>query len=268
MALLEDDIDSLVGSSDRVGTPEGVGRDTSSGASASTQGGPIVRIGNVGDATAFEASSLSSRQMAFWMPTSRSADGDILPEKDIQDARTRDVMRNDALVAGGVRIAQDQIVGSMYMLNAKPMTKLLFGKEDETWENEFQEEVEARFMLWAEGADNWSDAARMKSLTAQIRLVVGVHGMRGETLTAFEWLDNEDDSRRPFYTAANQIDIDRLSTPGEHMSDDKVRGGVRRDRFGAPQATTSATRIRATGTPGTISSSTSMCLSATLGVGR
>jgi len=180
---------------------------------------------------AHDAAKRNERMLALWHPPLNSADRDIIPEKAALDARARDSIRNDAYVRGGAVVHQDNIVGSIYALNAKPMAKILGPSFDETWAEEFQEEVENRFTLWAESPDNWVDAARVNTFTDMVRLAVGVHTASGEVLASVEWLRG---GGRPFQTAIQFIDTDRLSTPPDKTADPRVVAGVEMDTFGAP----------------------------------
>jgi lambda family phage portal protein len=117
----------------------------------------------------------------------------------------------------------------MFMLNAKPNWRVL--GLDETWAREFEEEVESKFTLYAESIRNFPDAARRNTLTDMIRLAVGIHSMAGEVLASVEWMRS---GYRPFSTALQLIDLDRLSNPNGQMDTQSLRGGVQRDRFGAP----------------------------------
>ena len=180
---------------------------------------------------AYEGADRYNTSLAMWSPSIRSADGEILPEKQRVDARVRDSLRNDAYVAGGATLHKDNIVGAMFALNAKPMLRVL--GLDETWETEFQEEVEAKFTLYAESMNNWSDASRMGTLTDQVRLAIGVFLAGGEVLASAEWIRNE--VGRPFNTAIQMLDTDRLSNPFDQMESPTLRGGVVRNRYGAPQ---------------------------------
>lgn len=179
---------------------------------------------------AYEGTSRFSRETSLWAPPILSADAELLPEKIEADVRVRDVMRNDAYVRNGVTIQQDSIVGEMFLLNSKPAFKVL--GLDEVWAEEFQEEVEAKFTLWAESGRNHPDASRMNTLTGLVRMIVGIHAMAGESLTSVEWLR---DSGRPFNTAFQLIDLDRLSNPNMEADSRFLRGGVRRNQYGAPQ---------------------------------
>lgn len=183
---------------------------------------------------AYDGASKVDR-LARWQPAIRSADAEVLPEKGNLDARARDTIRNDAFVGGGADIYRDSIVGSRYQLNARPETKVLWGKEDEKWETEFQEEVETKFTLWAESPQKWPDAARINTLTAMVRLAVCSYFGGGEILASAEWMPADG---RPYRTAVQMIDPDRLSTPLDRMLQDysRIRNGVERDRRGAPVA--------------------------------
>ncbi|MEN3144662.1 phage portal protein [Ochrobactrum sp. WV_118_8] len=179
---------------------------------------------------AYDAASRFDKEVALWTPSIRSADSDLLHDKPVIDARVRDTARNDAYAAAGSEIRKDNIVGSMFLLNSKPNARVL--GLDEVWEEEYQEEVEAKFTLWAESQNNYVDASAINNFTAFIRLGVGISGLTGEILTTAEWIEDG----RPFNTAMQMIDTDRLSTPPNLRGTDRVRGGVERNRYGQPLA--------------------------------
>ena len=182
---------------------------------------------------AFEAADRYDAALALWAPPIRSADADLLPEKEILDARSRDMVRNDAYVQGGANLHKDNIVGGQYLLNARPATSVLFGKQDDAWEEAFQAEVEEKFDLWAESPDNWVDAARRNTFTEMVRMAVGITMFSGEFLASVEFIK---DDGSPFKTAVQLIDLDRLSTAPLSYMDKNVRNGIRMNTRGAPVA--------------------------------
>ena len=190
-------------------------------------GGPASSPMAIGGA--YEGASQMDRALAMWSPPLQSADADIIPQKSMADARVRDLQRNDGLAQAGRAIHQNSIVGSLYMLNSKPELKIL--GLDETWAEEMQEEVEAKFTLGAESVNCWLDASRSMTFTAMIRTAIAVYAGSGEVAASVEWLRSRD---RPFKTAIQLIDIDRIRTPYTMMGDRNVKGGVRVDRYGAP----------------------------------
>lgn len=180
---------------------------------------------------AFEAADRFDRSIASWTPTLQSADADIIPVKPIADARARDVGRNDAYIQGGAQLHKDNIVGSDFLLNSKPSSKVVQGKIDEAWETEFQEEVEELFDLAAQSTDNLFDASGQNSFTELVRLAVGVHVFGGEVLATAEWLKDG----RPFKTAIQMVDLDRLETPPLKADlNTDIRAGIRRNANGRP----------------------------------
>lgn len=201
----------------------------------SVSASPILPTGGgVGEPTGmmggYDGASRMDRSIALWAPPLRSADLDILPDKDLADARARDMDRNDAYILGGRRIHQDSIVGAQFALNAKPNIVAL--GLDETFAEEFQKEVEAKFDLWAESTENYVDASRMNTLTGLVRLAVGVFSITAEVLASAEWIKDG----RSINTAIQMIDTDRLSNPNMLADTFTLRAGVERDRFGAPIA--------------------------------
>lgn len=182
---------------------------------------------------AYEGASHTNRDLALWSPPLRSADADILYSRDSAAARSRDIIRNDAYIKSAEEIHRDSVVGATFLLNAKPNVAALRIKDDEgTWESEFQEEVESLFTLWAESPDCWVDASRHNTLTELVRLAVGVYLGAGEVLATAEWMRGS--ARRPFHTAIQMIENDRLSNPFGTISQGNIRGGVEKDRHGAP----------------------------------
>lgn len=176
-----------------------------------------------------------SRQLALWKPPARAVDADVLPDKKLADARTHDISRNDSYAASGVSVVQDSIVGDRYMLSAKPDVQYLgLDDKDQTWETEFAAEVESKFGLYAESKRNWVDASEAGGLTDMVRLAVGVGMYSGEVFSVARWLR---DTARPFRTAVQMIELNRLSDPMDRSYDrDRVRGGVEFNSNGAPIA--------------------------------
>lgn len=181
----------------------------------------------------FEAADRFDQGLASWNPIQQAADVDILSSKDILDARSIDVTRNDALVRGASNLHKDTLVGHLYMLNAHPSSRTLFGKVDEVWEKEFKEEVEEEFSIASDSPENWFDAAGRNTFSELVRLAVGVYFAGGEILAAAEW---DRDPRRPFRTCLNMLDPARLSTPQRYMFDKSIRAGVKRGKFGKPES--------------------------------
>lgn len=203
---------------------------------AAAQDTKIVQSGLGGGA--YEGAARMSRELASWRATNRSADADMLPNKSILDARSTDISRNDAYIENGITKRKDSVVGAKFQLNASPNITYLEKKDkrlDETWAEEFQEEVEALWELSAESNSRWIDAQRKKTATEIIRLSLGSVLIHGEVIISSEWIRR---SRRPFKTAYQMIDPARMDDP--HVSgygnenNKNIRRGVRLNQYGEP----------------------------------
>jgi len=185
---------------------------------------------------ALEGVDRFSRETALWRPSMRSPDDIINRAKPMADARGRDTVRNSGLAFGAVALHKDSIVGAQYRLNAQPNWQLLSQTStgfDETWADEFQQVVEARFGLAADSNSCWFDAQRVNTFTGMIRLAIGVFLITGEVIGTAEWVRETD---RPFNTTFQMVASDRLCNPN-HTSDTRfLRRGVERDLRGKAQA--------------------------------
>ena len=183
----------------------------------------------------FDGASRISRELALWTPALRSADAEVLPDKERLDARGRDMARNDGYAYGAANTFKDSIVGGMYLLNCRPKLDVL--KEvnagfNEAWAEEFQRVAEVKWNLFAESPMCWIDASRELTFTGLVRMAIAQWALGGETLATAEWIR---DMSRPYKTAIQMVDTDRLSNPYDAMDTPSLRGGVERDRYGAPQ---------------------------------
>lgn len=181
----------------------------------------------------YEGAANTSRELAMWHPSLRSPDLDLNRDKQNIDARARDMVRNDGFAAGAVAVHKDSIVGHQYVLNAQPDWEALGATPE--WAEEFQRVTESKFSLWAESIECWPDASRHNTFTGLIRLGVGVSVLAGEIVATAEWLRSQM-QRRPYSTAVQMVDPDRLSNPDNRADERNLRRGVEKDRFGAPQA--------------------------------
>lgn len=207
---------------------------------AAPDGSAKVPAGQSGETAhgAYEGADRYNSVLSLWSPPLQSADADILPDKPVIDGRVRDIAgRNDVYAHAGVALHKDNIAGPQYVPNSRPYTRIIFGKEDEAWEEAFQEEVETLFDLYAESLDHWVDASRTNTLSTLLRQGIGEYLVNGEILAAVEWIR---DDGAPFSTAIQMIDPDRLSNPTDRMLPwenlPNQRAGIKFNDRGAPQS--------------------------------
>lgn len=187
---------------------------------------------------AYEGADRGSRELASWRPRATSADALINDgrAKVTMDSRARDLLRNDGQVAGAATLQKDSIVGSQYRLNSQPAQGVLERMFPglgftEDWAEQFQRETEELFTLYAESIDSWIDVQRTWSFTGMIRMAVGCYFAGGEALLTCNWMRG---AGRPFATAFQLVDCDRLSNPNGVADDRFLRNGVVLDRNAAP----------------------------------
>lgn len=177
--------------------------------------------------TSHKAASHTLREIASWQPGKGSADSDLLPELNTIVARSRDLSRNHGIAAGAMQTLSDNIVGTGFRLSAKPDYKAL-GKTKE-WEEEWQVHVEALWRSWAETFN--CDAAQKLNFHGLTTQIFKSCLINGEALALPLWLKN-----RPFSTAIQLVEPDRLSNPNNASDTKTLRGGIEIDKYGAPIA--------------------------------
>ncbi len=177
--------------------------------------------------TSHKAASQTLREIASWLPGRGSADSDLLPELDTIVARSRDLTRNHGIAAGAMQTLSDNIVGTGFRLSAKPDYKAL-GKTKE-WEEEWQAHVESLWRSWSETFE--CDAAKSLTFHGLTTQVFKSCLINGEALAIPLWLKD-----RPFSTAIQLVEPDRLSNPNGKADSKTLRGGIEIDKYGAPVA--------------------------------
>lgn len=208
--------------------PQNIDRPAPPGVAA--DGGPLQQhVGLPG--SAHEGAELTSRELGMWRPAIRTPDAEINNEKPILDARGRDLIRNTGLMTGAVATHRDSIVGHHFRLNSRPRYKVL--GLDAKWAEEFAAEVEEKFDLYAESENCWIDASRNNTLTGLVRMAVGMFFQGGEVLGTLEWMRG---ANRPYRTALQMVDPDRLCNPQGREDTDRIRRGIERDAYGAALA--------------------------------
>lgn len=173
----------------------------------------------------------SSRDTALadWLPLPASADADLLPDLGTLMARSRDLARNNGLMAGGMQTLRDNIVGATLRLSTMPDYRLLGWSRERA--REWGNDVEAQFRSWAETTE--CDAGRTLNLLGQTLLHLSGAMLNGDAVALPMWLPRPG---QRWNTRLMLIESDRLATPPALRYSDKVRGGIEFDPYGAPVA--------------------------------
>ena len=123
---------------------------------------PALRGSGGAPATASMAHDAAGNDMAMagWNPIAASADADLLPDLGTLTARSRDMARNNGVMAGAMQTLRDNIVGATLRLSATPDYRLLGWSREQA--REWGNYTEAKFRTWADTSE--CDAARTLNL--------------------------------------------------------------------------------------------------------
>lgn len=170
-------------------------------------------------------------EISLWRPSNLSADAAVLRDAAKVRARARDLVRNNPHARNAVRMNRDAVSGSGLKLSLKIDWRTLGLRSIEeaaAWQDEVTREWEA----YAEGYDYSADARRQATFSQLFQLVDQTEYTDGEALAVVEMKAGV----LPYRTCLNIIDVDRLQNPVGHVDSDRLRGGVERDKNGAPIA--------------------------------
>lgn len=179
--------------------------------------------------TSYAAADARASNIAFWRPTLKSVDGEILRDAPTIRARARDLERNNPYAQHAIRISRIAVVGAKLRLVLRPDWRFL-GLDHKTataWAREF----ERLWEQYSHGTSFWVDAGRRMTFTDMFNLIHDQDFRDGEALVAAEWAPE-----RPWASCYQPIDVDRLSNPVGIPETDRVKGGVELGRFGDPLA--------------------------------
>lgn len=178
---------------------------------------------------AHTGASLRSRELASWQPSIGSADADLLPELQTLVTRSRDLARNHGIAAGAVQTLTDNVVGVGLRLSSTPDYRALGRTKD--WAEEWSQQVESAWRSWAETTS--CDATNSLTFAGMTQQVFRAAILNGDALALPLWLPS---TERPYATAIQLIEADRLSNPQYGLDAEKLRGGIEIDEYGAPVA--------------------------------
>lgn len=179
--------------------------------------------------SAHQAAATDDHAMYGWNPIAGSADADLLPDLGTLLARSRDMARNNGLMAGGMQTLRDNIVGAVLKLSCTPDYRLLGWTREQA--REWGNIAEAKFRSWAETPE--CDAGRTLNLLGLTLQALGGSMLNGDAVSLPLWLPRPGSTWK---TRLMMVESDRLCTPIGMEYRQDLRGGIEFDRFGAPVA--------------------------------
>jgi lambda family phage portal protein len=177
----------------------------------------------------YDAASTGGEALALWHPSLRSADGEVLPNRDRVTARARDLERNNGWASGGLQKELDAVIGSTFRPIPKPDHVALGLSED--WATDWRQQVQARWRAYADDPRCYADAARQLTVSQNLGLAYRHAVLDGDAIGVLNWRPG-----RPNATVLRVVDPDLLSNPQDGSDSEFMRGGVEIDRDGAARA--------------------------------
>lgn len=164
-----------------------------------------------------------------WNPVAGSADSDLLDELEPIVARSRDLARNNGLMAGGMQTLRDNIVGAVLKLSSTPDYRLLGWTREQA--REWGNDVEAHFRSWADSTE--CDAGRSLNFLGLAIRGLSDAMLNGDAVALPIWKTRPGEK---WATRIKLIESDRLATPATLSHHPRLRGGIEFDIDGAPIA--------------------------------
>lgn len=177
----------------------------------------------------YRAASFSEPNLSDWQPGAFSADADLLPDLGMLMARSRDLGRNNGLMASAQQTLRDNIIGAVLRLSAAPDYRLLGWSREQALE--WSNTTEAKFRSWADTCE--CDAANIHTLLGMSLQALGGAFLNGDAIALPLWLPRPGQA---WNTRMMLIESDRLCTPLHLQHRDDIRGGIEYDQYGAPVA--------------------------------
>lgn len=194
------------------------------------------------DSTPYDAASNYSQRMGPWQPFLWSPDGEINIWRDRIVSRVRDLVRNDGWAAGGITRMLDNIIGGNFRPIVKPDWKSLarysgISAFDHEWAEDYGSALESHWRDWADDTNYYCDAQRCLTISQMMALAFRHKLIDGDCLALMLWQpQNIGVGKSRYATTVQLIDPDRLSNPQLQYDNMWMRGGVKVNHLGAPEA--------------------------------
>lgn len=172
-------------------------------------------------------SATTTRMNDDWIPTSGSADEDLLKSLPKLREKSRDLNRNNPYAAGITATVVTNVVG----IGIRPQSRVdrdgISINEEQT--DLFEKTAEKKWHQWVE----FADAGRRLDFYGIQRLVERQILENGEVFIVPLMITTDES---PYNLRLQVIEADRVDTPAELKSDKNVRSGIELDKNGRPVA--------------------------------
>jgi lambda family phage portal protein len=174
----------------------------------------------------YSGASKTRPALSNYSPYAGSAESDISPDLDVNRARSRDLVRNNAIAGGAVSQMTTNVIGTGLSLEPKPDSEYLGLTEEEA--SDWVANTKREWRLFANSKD--CDIERDQNFYQLQDLVFRSRMESGDVAIV-----TPRKSRGKIYDLCLQvIEADRLSNPGRAPNSDKLIDGIEVDTDGAP----------------------------------
>jgi lambda family phage portal protein len=178
-----------------------------------------------------DAASQRSVEMSGYYPSLKSADAALLPERDLIQGRAWDQYRNSGWAVSGVQKLREGVIGSGLRLSAKPNYRAL--NQSFEWGRETARLLEQGWINWAGDPDFPCDVEMKTDFNGMCAIAFNHYAIDGEAIAVPYWMPERGGR---YALALRVVDPDRLCNPDAQPDTPNLRGGVEKNKDGAPVA--------------------------------
>lgn len=171
----------------------------------------------------------AKKSMIGWVTPGGDADRDIHENLDLLRRRCRELYMTAPIASAAVNTCRTNVIGGGLQLKAAPDKEALRLSDAEALS--LKNAIEREFALWAENP--MCDADRIDNFYELQQLAFLNWMLSGDVLVLLQTAKGTDD---PYGLKIRLVEADRVETPPEKESDERVSYGVERDKNGAVSA--------------------------------
>jgi len=175
----------------------------------------------------YEGASKVRRALKEWNPLGEDPDGDLLFDLPELRNRSRELDRNNPIASGAIKTKITNVIGSGLRLRSHIDRDALGMTEDQA--DAWERATEREWRLFWESKD--CDVARTCNGHALTRQAYHQALVNGDVIILLPKVKRKG---FPYALKIQVIEGDRLCNADDAMDDEKLRGGVEKDEYGAP----------------------------------
>lgn len=178
----------------------------------------------------YRASSVTSQELAAYLPGMTSGESASLWDRRLTLDRAHDLARNDPVAVAGIARLVDMLVGDGLRLSSRPDWRAL--GLDRKAARAIGQTIESEWKLFWNDPLKRADYRRRVTGNGVFRLAARTMQVAGESCAVMRWRKASSPAR--YRTCIQPVDPDRLRNPYGQPDSLKLRGGISFDDDGVP----------------------------------